>query len=361
MLLLQTRLMVLIAVLSCGAIRGQQADWTFVDATRGEREIPVDFRFPLGLDAPAPLVVVGHGFAMQAGDYDDLAAGLVGEGYVVGLVATESGFAPSHEDFGLDMAYVAAHAWDEVTTVPISANAALMGHSMGGGAAWLGAASWGAMVATVIGLAPAETNPSAIAAAAGLQVPALVISGSSDAVTPPEDHHEPIYEASENSPCRAFVSLIDGGHCGFADAGTVCDIGELFFNGMDRPTQQAHTLEILKLWLAAHLAGDSSAWADLEAYAEAEGEVDWVSDCLTSSLSTGEERQPATFWPNPAHHHLQCRTTVLSAIATDVSGRSVAIPVRGSTLDVSGLSAGIYWLVAQTPNDGEVSGRLLVE
>lgn len=349
-----------IALLSFGAMHGQQADWTFVDATRGGREIPVDFRFPDGLDVPAPLVVVGHGFAMQAGDYDDLAAGLVGEGYVVGLVATESGFAPSHEDFGLDMAYVAAHAWDEVTTVSIAANAAVLGHSMGGGAAWLGAASWGAMAATVIGLAPAETNPSAIAAAAGVQVPVLVISGSSDAVTPPADHHEPIYEASENSPCRAFVSLVDGGHCGFADAGTVCDIGELFFNGMDRPTQQAHTLEILKLWLAAHLAGDPSAWADLDAYAEAEGEVDWVSDCLTASVSTGEERQPAAFWPNPARHHVQFHAAVVNATATDVAGRSVGLPIHGSVLDVSGLAPGIYWLAAQT-TDGAVSGRLLVE
>lgn len=84
-------LMVLAAAWGTQGLLGQEADWTFVDDTRGGREIAVEFRFPDGLDAPAPLVVVGHGFAMQAGDYGDLAAGLVEEGYVVGLVATESG------------------------------------------------------------------------------------------------------------------------------------------------------------------------------------------------------------------------------------------------------------------------------
>jgi hypothetical protein len=38
----------------------------------------------------------------------------------------------------------------------------------------------------------------------------------------------------------------------------------------------------------------------------------------------------------------------------------VAIPAHGSTLDVSGLASGMYWLAALT-TDGEVSGRLFVE
>lgn len=353
-------LMLLVAAGSTQGLLGQEADWTFVDDTRGGREIDVEFRFPDGLDAPAPLVVVGHGFAMQAGDYEDLAAGLVEEGYVVGLVATESGFAPSHADFGLDMAFVAAHAWVEVPVVPIASNAAVLGHSMGGGAAWLAAASWGAMVATVIGLAPAETNPSAIAAASGVQVPVLVISGSADAVTPPADHHVPIYDASDESPCRAFITLVDGGHCGFADAGTVCDFGELFFNGMDRPTQQAHTAELLKHWLAAHLLGDPTAWTSLEAYADAEGEVDWVSDCFTSDATSVGHRQAATFWPNPARESIQFHAEVIAAVATDVTGRTFEIPASGSAMDVSHLTPGIYWVVAQT-SDGEVSGRLLIQ
>jgi len=69
----------------------------------------------------------------------------------------------------------------------------IMGHSMGGGATMLAAAN-NANIAGIVGLAPAETNPSAIGVCTNISVPALIFSGSSDGVTPPAEHHLPIYQ-----------------------------------------------------------------------------------------------------------------------------------------------------------------------
>jgi hypothetical protein len=98
----------------------------------------------------------------------------------------------------------------------------------------------------------------------------------------------------------------------------------------------------------------------LEAYAGAEGEVDLVSDCFTSGAASIGHRQAATFWPNPARDSVQFQAEVIAAVATDVAGRTIGIPASGSAMDVSHLTPGIYWVVAQT-SDGEISGRLLIQ
>ena len=85
----------------------------------------------------------------------------------------------------------------------INGNAAIMGHSMGGGATFLGAEN-NTNITTVIGLAPAETTPSAIAAAANVAVPALVFTADEDMVTPAVDHQIPIYNGLGNS-CKYLI------------------------------------------------------------------------------------------------------------------------------------------------------------
>jgi hypothetical protein len=58
-------------------------------------------------------------------------------------------------------------------------------------------------------LAPAETDPSAIATDPNVSVPDLIYSGSSDWVTLPTDHQIPIYDGLD-SKCKTFVSIIGG-------------------------------------------------------------------------------------------------------------------------------------------------------
>lgn len=268
-------------------------DWTFIDAERGGRAIPCEVAYPAG-DGPFPTVVFGHGFVMSTGDYGAWITGMVASGYVVIGVETETGLAPSHADFGLDLAYVADAASVELALpCALDDRVALGGHSMGGGAAWLAAAT-SEQADAVFGFAPAETDPSAIGAAAGVLLPALVFSGSSDGVTPPGQHHAPIYAATA-SECKAFANLVEGGHCGFADAGSLCDLGEFLFSGMSRERQQEVALERVVAWLDHWFRG--GAWSAFEAPADADADVELEVACALQVAEHGEEG--VRVWPHP--------------------------------------------------------------
>jgi hypothetical protein len=88
------------------------------------------------------------------------------------------------------------------------------------------AASNNSNIAGIVGLAPAETNPTAIGVCGNISVPALIFSGSSDGVTPPAEHHIPIYQGIA-STCKPFVSITGGAHYYFANSNFNCDFGKL--------------------------------------------------------------------------------------------------------------------------------------
>ncbi|MCB0767165.1 MAG: dienelactone hydrolase family protein, partial [Flavobacteriales bacterium] len=182
---------------------------TFIDEARGGRAIPCEVAYPAvnaGTDVPVapgmfPVVVLGHGFVMTVGAYANFREALVPEGYVLVLPTTEGGLLPNHSAFGTDLAFCAsafqAAGADDGSPFfgHIATTSALMGHSMGGGAAILGAAASSDFNAVVC-FAPAETNPSAIAAAGDVDAPLLILSGSQDCVTPPNDNQLPMYQAA---------------------------------------------------------------------------------------------------------------------------------------------------------------------
>ena len=332
-------------------IWGQQLEWTFVDEARSSRDIPVFFKFDPDQTGPFPLVVLGHGFLMGPEDYDDMSGYLTEAGFAVALLGTETGLTPSHGDFGLDMAFVANHASAEVGGALeglISNATALVGHSMGGGASWLGAAEMGASLGAVIGWAPAETSPSAIAAAGNVTAPALVISGTGDAITPPLSSHIPVYESLPGTTCRGFASLENGSHCGYSDSGTLCDFGELGFSGMSREAQQAHTAALTVGWVQHHLTGDPSAWIALQSYGEEEDDVTLTLDCTPSLIATASHAPTASCHPNPVQStlHLELPWLPESACIRSASGRTFATwsPTDGPTIDVSTWPAGLYFL-----------------
>lgn len=245
----------------------EQTQWTLVDAERDDRQIPCEVWYPSEPASTLPAVVFAHGFVMGADDYTGLAAALATEGYAFVSIATEQGFTPDHEAYGQDLAFVAdeiaANAVGGALEGQFNGRTAIGGHSMGGGAAWLSVAAQ-PQIDAVFALAPAETNPSAIAAGSAMNVPAMVVSGVDDAVTPPAVHHDPIYGSAVNAPCRALVSIPDGGHCGFADPGTLCDLGELGFQGVSHAEQLALTVGVVLPWLDAFLKDDPAALDALE-------------------------------------------------------------------------------------------------
>jgi len=270
--------LVLIGFLSAAFSFGQglgHTTLTFVDATRNNRSIPCEVYYPAtsaGDNTPAlapsflalngyPAIAVGHGFVIGASSYDLIAAQLIPFGFIVALVNTETGFAPNHQEFGLDLAFV-THALQQESlnsnsllyNIVSQEKEAVIGHSMGGGAAWLAAAS-DPLIDAVVGLAPAETNPSAIAAAPSVGCYALIFSGSDDTVTPPADNHQPIFDGTSTF-CKTFVTLTGGSHCGYIDAGTLCDFGEPLGGSLPRADQQEAYLTLMTAWLRYFLNGE---------------------------------------------------------------------------------------------------------
>jgi pimeloyl-ACP methyl ester carboxylesterase len=224
---------------------------TFRDTARG-RDIPVTIIYPSdgasGNDKPLVgtstntiptfgVVVMGHGFQMPVTAYASFATNTCktfGK-YVVVLPETGSSLFPSHAEFAADMVSCAQYMQREnkrpgsIWYGHVANNTIIAGHSMGGGAAFLAAEdvlkNTSLNLTAVIGLAPAETNPSAKAAAASVTVPTLILAGGKDCVTPLAGTVQPIYDSVAAS-CKVLALIPGGGHCQFADENSACAFGE---------------------------------------------------------------------------------------------------------------------------------------
>jgi dienelactone hydrolase len=217
-----------------------------------------------------PVITFGHGFAMSWDAYTNIWQHYVARGFIMAFPRTEGGLipGPSHGDFGTDLKQVSDKMLalntntSSIFNGKILQKAAIIGHSMGGGASFLAAAN-NTNIETVVGLAPAETNPSAVAAATNVSVPALIFSGSADGVTPPVDHHIPIYQGL-TSTCKSFVSITGGAHCYYANTNFNCDFGESTSSpniSITRAEQQTAMYGVLDPWLDFKLKGICDSYA----------------------------------------------------------------------------------------------------
>jgi dienelactone hydrolase len=244
-----------------GPGRQIQTEIYYPSATTGDN-LPVS-------NGSFPVITFGHGFAMAWDAYQNIWEDLVDEGYILAFPRTEGSIFPSpvHADFGLDLAQVSNKILALNSTAgsifenKINGNAAIMGHSMGGGATFLAAAN-NANIKTIVGLAPAETNPSSIAAAANVSVPTLVFSGAEDGVTPPASNHIPMYDAVSGS-CKYFISILGGAHCYFANTNFNCDFGEATSSpgiSIQRAVQQQVLTDYVLPWFDYYLKENCAAW-----------------------------------------------------------------------------------------------------
>ena len=283
----------------------------FYDAER-DRSIGSEVHYPAtvpGDDTPFsdgqfPVIVIGHGFVMGTDAYVYLWQHYAPLGYIVVLPNTEAGFAPDHSAFGQDLAFIASDmlAANDVPSSPfyqhVAPKAVLMGHSMGGGAAFLGAASNVGLRALVT-FAPAETDPSAIAAAALVQVPTLVFAASEDCVTPIADHSAPMY-AAITGPCKAFVNITGGGHCYFGDDSFTCSFGELTCAPdltISREQQHDVVTDITDLWLAYHVLDDATALSPLLDSLASTARFTAETTCLSTAVANeGEGGNKLSAW-----------------------------------------------------------------
>lgn len=248
-------------------------DLTLLDPARDDRPVPIDLYYPAVADGsgqpPADppssgfaAVAVGHGYQMSAGVYGWLGERLAAAGFVVAVPRTGGELFPDHEEFGLDLAFVARALRDagQDAASPLFGRmndaAVVMGHSMGGGASLLALASDPGLTA-VATFAAAETDPSAIGACATIDRPSLFFAGTNDCVTPPADHQIPMYEALAGG-WRTLATLDGASHCQFAEYSFICSLGEFCSADISRAAQHDLTWLLLEPWLRAVALDDAS-------------------------------------------------------------------------------------------------------
>lgn len=350
---------------------------TWNDPARNNREIPVEIYYPANTSGSNVAVAegvfasiaFGHGFVMSWEAYENIWEMLVPQGFIVAFPKTETGLAPSHGTFAQDLSFVLARLQAEAVdpTSPfyqkISPQNALMGHSMGGGAAVLAAS--GSSVTALATLAAANTNPSAIAASAYVSIPTLFIAGSNDCVTPIGQHQQPMFEATASS-CKTFVSLTGGNHCQMANSNFFCSLGEATCSPsatINREEQHQLIASVLVNWLKATLYADCDAASGFEDTLEAGQGLTSQNNCTLCPLQTQEFTAGAFKVLNPIGNFLTIQTS-LSAYSVrliDASGRHV-LTAHGSgnvTLDCSDVSAG--WYVIELAHGQSVSRLKIVK
>ncbi len=297
----------------------QKKSLVLTDAGRSDRKVTLDLYYPTELNKKEPLergmplLVMGHGFAMSADAYLNFVRQLCPFGYVIALPTTESSLSPSHAAFGADLRFVGKELLnkskndkDFVLYKYLGEKAAVMGHSMGGGAAFL-AVEDDYTFKTLVAFAPAETRPSAIKAAEKSgSVTALIFAGENDGVTPVLEHQKPIFEAMRT--CGYMLTIKGGGHCFFADANLACSFGENSVSPkptVTREYQQGMTFGRLLPWLDQELRQDGLASVVFSDSLDSRL-VDNQFKC--GSLTAFEDDFKAAggkLYPNPATNDLQ--------------------------------------------------------
>lgn len=338
--------------------------FTWIDSNRNDRPIPVEVYYPAlttGEEVPVapgqfPVLSFGHGFVMDVGSYTNFSDFLVPEGYIFVLSNTETGFSPSHADFGLDLSFI-LHAFEQENVDPgslffgtISGTNAVMGHSMGGGASMLAAAN-DTIVKAIVNFAAANTTPSAILAATKITVPALLYSGSEDCVAPPEQQQEPMYDSLVSS-CKTWIDITGGGHCYFANNNFLCTFGENSCGPnltITREEQHDITFDFLLPWLDHFLKDDQEAWEVFNDSLVSSQRITHEQDCELTGIcrkETGNHEMKA--FPVPFHDYLTIDGDFEAQYLRifDISGRLVIeCPVDGTmpiTLNTGELQTGFY-------------------
>ena len=319
-----------------------------------------------------PVVAFGHGFVMEWSAYANVWELLASNGYIVAFPRTEGNFSPSHLDFGLDLALVVERMQDEgadessIFHNRVMDASAIMGHSMGGGATFIAAAN--TEVQAVVGLASAETNPSAISAAGNVNAPLLMFAASSDDVTPPAEHQIPIFNATASS-CKYLVNITGGGHCQFANSSVTCEFGELFTSGnisISRVEQHTTMNDYLLPWLNRWLKEDTDAQQSFVELLLTDDRITFQEQCVVTHVQEnfGELR----LFPNPTTNTLFIQSDQVnywSAVKIfDQTGRLIQELSASSNLlqvDVSAFPRGAYVLIAEGIEGQLFQGQFIKE
>jgi dienelactone hydrolase len=359
---------------SAGSFAVGERDITFTDNGLQTPSVATHVWYPgtgSGTGVPVaagtfPVIALGHGFNLNYLDYGQICSHLAAWGYIVISPNVQNGFNVSHLEFAkelgaclnffqLEGANNASDFFQHVDTMT-----GVCGHSMGGGASCLVPGVY-PQIDAVSGFAPAETNPSAIAALPAYSGPYQVISGSSDNTAPENTNQTPMYNAAAG--IKQWVSITGGAHCKFTDGSTICDLVSSA-GSVTRAAQINLTKRYVTAFFNYNLKGDANALTFL------------CGDSLQADVTAGKVSNQTTFvctvatapsfaddqcWnvsPNPFAGRVQVQGTgafsILNALGSLVfQGYSEE---KSTEIDLSGLPRGVYFLNAE----GKSCRRVLV-
>ena len=352
-----------------------QRTMNFTDPARSNRPVPAEVYYPgltAGINTPLaegkfPVISFGHGFLMAYDYYLYLKDSLVPLGYILAFAKTETGILPSHLELGKDLAFLVNQMKLEGNTPSsayfnhIDSTSAVMGHSMGGGASFLGCEN-NPVPDAMITFAAAETSPSAIAAASHITIPSLVFSADLDCVTPPATNQVPMYD-SLASDCKVFINIKGGGHCYFADYNFICSVGEVGCPSFTITRDQQHkaVVDFLVPYLDYYLKKRSLGWTIFNDSLHNSPRITYMESCSATGIPDLGRLDQFVISPNPVHDRLM----VTSGSGQERVARIVLRSLTGSIVltryeqdetgtaatevDLSFCKAGAYFL--------EITGR----
>jgi alpha-beta hydrolase superfamily lysophospholipase len=178
--------------------------------------------YPLTLSfaPPSGAVVLVPGYTATQANYDWWGPALASLGVVVMIIDTNDPrdtFQPRKEAHIAAIEFLKGEIANSAS--PISGKVdtnklAIMGHSLGGGAALAAAEELGSEIKAVVPLMPycCELGESFDGDYSGLTVPTLIFASSEDTVAPPAGHARALYDSIADSTNKAYVEFAKGTH-----------------------------------------------------------------------------------------------------------------------------------------------------
>lgn len=359
---------------------------TFIDASRNNRSIRAEIYYPSITagdnvsiaQGQFPVLVFGHGFVVTWSSYDVVWNAIVPGGYIMVFPVTETSFSPSHSDFGKDIAFLVGAMKAEGANSSsaffgkVTGTSCVMGHSMGGGSAFL-AVQYDSTITALATLAAAVTNPSSITAATEISIPSITISGANDCVAPPVGHQIPMYDSLAGL-CKTYVSITGGSHCQFAGYNFNCSLGEGTCSPKPAITpleQQTITFNLLLPWLNFYLKNDCAAGIQFQNLISAGSGINSKQNCTVLCSATGFEDQSFASWsvyPNPFFSSTTFKTDKFLKNATltifNVYGEQVLSikNISGQTIELQrdNLPSGVYLVRLMQQNKVIATNKLVI-
>lgn len=357
---------------------------TFIDANRANRNITTEIYYPSASAGENvaissglfPVIVFGHGFAMTWSAYEVEWNAIVPNGYIMIFPTTETSISPSHEDFGKDIAFlVEAMKAEGINSTSlfygaVAATSAVMGHSMGGGSAFL-AVQYDSAITALATFAAAVTTPSSITAAKSITIPSIVFSGVNDCVAPPAQHQIPMYD-SLLSVCKTLVNITGASHCQFANVNTSCYFGEGTCSPqatISSSVQQTTTFDLLLPWLNFYLKNACSDAILFQNLISVGSGITSQQNCILNCTVTGIENRAGvanmSIYPNPFNTFTTIKTDANFKDATFTIYNFLGQQVRCFSgqeivLNRDDLPKGIYFVRLSQDNKIIATDKLII-